>query len=326
MPQAIAPAFNTPLRLAYQPPYHIEALLKFLSDRAIAGVEQVDPVGARILRSVQGRDAVGQSYHGWIQLSFKPAEHAVEFQCSEGLFMHRALLVPAVRRWLDLDAQPQAIMANLGPLAKIAPGLRLAGCMDRFELAVRAVLGQQVTVLAARTLGHRFVQAFGQPLDEALPPAWASVAPLRLFPEPTAIAVLDPSCIAALGIIRQRADCLVSLAQRWPQLRYSQTELCSAAEPDAQTLSLALQELQTVKGIGPWTAHYMLMRGWSWPDAFPPKDVVLLRQLSVAQAGPLSAKDYLQAAQAYRPYRSYAVLSLWRAAALGIEALAGHDD
>lgn len=321
--------------LPYQAPYHIEALLQFLADRAIAGIEQVDQVQLRIIRSVQGVNAQGAGFEGWLALQFLPERSAVALNFSAALSAQpstTATLLPLVRSWLDLDADPQAIANGLGALAAVHPGLRLPACLDRFELAVRAVLGQQITVAAARTLAQRFVQAFGRPLNEPGPAGLAT--PLRLFPRVSDVAALAPSQIAELGIIRRRADCLLSLARRWDQLAYAQQTLLPGrgAEAHAQAqaeqgtqamqatqvaqLKHALLELQGISGIGPWTAHYILMRGWSWADAFPPKDVVLLRQLSLGQPELLSPAAYAERAEAFRPYRSYAVLHLWRAATL----------
>ncbi|RZJ05743.1 MAG: DNA-3-methyladenine glycosylase 2 family protein [Rubrivivax sp.] len=171
--------------------------------------------------------------------------------------------------------------------------------MDRFELAVRAVLGQQVTVAAARTLAGRFVERFGEALPAALD---APDGCGRLFPTPERMAAATRDDIATLGIIGRRADSLIALARAWPTLAFAKRE---------GTAEAAAQELTALPGIGPWTAGYMLMRGWSWPDAFPPGDVVLRKALS-ADGPPVAPKAYLEAAERFRPFRSYAVLHLWR--------------
>jgi AraC family transcriptional regulator of adaptative response / DNA-3-methyladenine glycosylase II len=231
---------------------------------------------------------------GWLRVQFSRSGE-VGVSLSAGLWPAIGSLVPRLRRWLDLDADPGAISACLGPDG--VAGQRLPGCLDRFELAVRAVLGQQITVAAARTLAGRFVERFGDAL-----PADAPVGCGWLFPTPERIAQASRDEIASLGIIGKRAESLIALATAWPSLAFAQRQGSAQA---------AAAELEQIPGIGPWTASYMLMRGWSWPDAFPPGDVILRRALS--GDGPLvSPKTYLAAAERYRPYRSYAVLHLWR--------------
>jgi len=304
------PSPDVRFSLAYRPPYQLEALLEFLAARAIAEVERIDLPRLQISRSVRGAQM-----QGWVQVRFQPEEHRLSVLCSKSLVPVRPALQALLTRWLDLQADPLPISQALGELAAGAPGLRLPGCMDRFELAVRAVLGQQITVAAARTIAGRFVRAFGTALDGEAAPGLESA--LCLFPSPERIACLDAAQIAELGIIRRRADCLLGLAQAWPRLLYA-TQGLDGLAPAAQgpCIEAAMAELRAMPGIGPWTAHYMLMRGWSWPDAFPPSDVVLLKQLSLGLDRPLSPRAYLAAAEAFRPYRSYAVLGLWRAASL----------
>lgn len=285
------------LRLAYRQPYDAAGVLAFLAPRAVAGVERVEAHG--VTRSLALTHA-GQRHAGWLRVAFRPEsllKGEVGVELSPALWPAVGSLLPRLRRWLDLDADPQAIAAALG--AGGVPGQRLPGCLDRFELAVRAVLGQQVTVAAARTLAGRFVERFG----EALPAAEQAPAGCeRLFPTAERIAVATRDDIASLGIIGRRADSLVALAQAWPTLAFARRE----GSPEA-----AAEGLTQIPGIGPWTASYMLMRGWSWPDAFPSGDVVLRKALS-AGGPPLSPKAYLEAAERYRPFRSYAVLHLWR--------------
>ena len=281
------------LKLVYRAPYDVDGVLNFLLPRAVAGVERVDVANGLVERTVSLRHA-GVWHRGWLSARFAEPGR-VEITLSGSLWPAVGSLLPLLRRWLDLDADPDAIATALGESA--TPGQRLPGCLDRFELAVRAVLGQQVTVAAARTLGSRFVERFGEVIEGA--PAGAT----HTFPRPEVIADAPVERIAELGIIRQRAEALRALAKAWPTLAFAQASLLSRSAIDA-----ALSELQALPGIGPWTAYYMLMRGWSWPDAFPPGDVALKKALG----GDLSPKAYLAAAEKYRPYRSYAVLHLWR--------------
>lgn len=161
------------------------------------------------------------------------------------------------------------------------------------ELAVRAVLGQQVTVAAARTLARRVVERFGTPL--ATP--WPSLA--RAFPSPQALAEATLDSVASLGIVRTRSNALIAMAQAWPGLEVAM------ASPD--DFIAALCELP---GIGPWTAHYIAMRALGWPDAFPPNDVAVLKAMRLL-FGTQNQRDADAQAQAWRPWRAYAVLRLW---------------
>ena len=293
------------LRLAYRPPYAVQALLQFIAQRAIPGIEAVDLAALRIERSLRLTHR-GEPLQGRVMVQFDPAATQLLVTPDAALWPASASLLPMLRRWLDLDAEPERIDATLGALAAGQPGLRLPGCTDRFELAVRAVLGQQVTVAAARTLATRLVQRFGSPLAPG-PGTSGGSAVTQLFPTPPALASASVAQIAELGIVRQRAEALRAIAGAWPTLAFARG---SGTPEQAQT------ELLALPGVGPWTAAYMLMRGWSWPDAFPPGDIVLRRALASDPEQALSSAAADAASAAYRPYRSYAVLHLWQAAAL----------
>ncbi|MCX2861609.1 helix-turn-helix domain-containing protein [Paucibacter sp. PLA-PC-4] len=298
-------AAGTLLRLGYRPPYAVDALLGFLAARSVGGVEHVDPLKRRIERTLSLMHR-GRLHSGWLSVGFDTQRHQALVSLAPGLWPAVASLLPLLRRWLDLDAEPgridEALKPALGEPGAEEMGLRLPGCLDRYELAVRAVLGQQVTVAAARTLAARLVARFGTPLAGAPDERIA-----RLFPSPERMAGAEVAEIAELGIIRRRAETLITLAQAWPGLAYARQQ---------GTVDEVLAELCALPGIGPWTAHYMLMRGWSWPDAFPPGDVVLQKALSPDPERLLSPTACAQAALAFQPYRSYAVLRLWRAAAI----------
>lgn len=277
--------------LGYRAPYDVAALLKFFAQRSVPGVETVAAQGIR--RSVRA-GSIGAAA-GWIEASFDAESPRVRVRLSATLVPDSGQVLQGVRRWLDLDASPQAIDEALCELPG-APGLRLPGSLDAFELAVRAVLGQQITVAGARTLATRFIGRFGTPL--ATP--WPDVD--RSFPAPAAIARAPVERIAELGIVRQRAAALVALARAWPVLEPLLQERGSP-EP----LIDALCELP---GFGPWTAHYIAMRALGWPDAFPPRDVALLNALRNG-FGIGTQREADTRAQAWRPWRSYAVLRLW---------------
>ncbi len=287
--------------LGYRTPYDKPAMLRFLSQRAIPGVEAVD--GERIRRSVRAGALGGQSPAGWLEASFvpdtpdRPAQVEVRFAVS--MAPASARVVAAARRWLDLDAAPDAIDRALSDLPA-SPGLRLPGSIDAFEMVVRAVLGQQVTVAAARTLAMRLVARFG----EAQATPWPDLT--RTFPSPQRLAESSVEDIASLGIIRGRSSAIIALAQAWPALA---PQLCG--HPDPERLVKALCELP---GIGPWTAHYIAMRALGWPDAFPPRDVAVLNAMKslFGVTGPAAAD---MRAQRWRPWRAYAVLRLWNSLA-----------
>ncbi len=320
------------VQLAYRLPYDRARLLRFLAQRAIPGIETVGELGVRrSLRAgafggapggAQGGapggvavgGSVGVSGHGpgdarsqgtpagWIEASFAPAAAAADddparlrVRVAPALAPHWGTVVAAVRRWLDLDAVPQAVHEALADIPG-EPGLRLPGSLDGFELSVRAVLGQQVSVAGARTLARRVVERYG----DAIETPWPDVD--RSFPEPARLAGADPAEIAGLGIVGTRARAIVALAQAWPALA---AHFEPGRPPDA-----LIDALCALPGIGPWTAHYIAMRGLGWPDAFPPGDVAVLKAMR-ALDGTDSVRAADARAAAWRPWRSYAVLRLW---------------
>ncbi len=277
--------------LAYRAPYDATALLRFMAERAIPDVEAVDAGGIR--RTL--RAGTFCAAPGWIEAAFLPGTSQVKLRYAPALAASSGRIVAAARRWLDLDAAPDAIDAALAALPG-APGLRLPGSLDAFELAVRAVLGQQVTVAAARTLARRLVDRFGA----AVATPWPDVG--RAFPAPQDLAAAAPAAIAELGIIRNRAAAIGSIAQAWPELA---PLMRPRSDPDA-----LIERLRRIAGIGPWTAHYIAMRALGWPDAFPPNDVAVLKAMNRLYR--TTSRSEVEAhAQAWQPWRSYAVLRLW---------------
>ncbi len=274
------PSADTALTLSYRPPYALHELFGFLAQRAVPGVEAVDPQSWRIHRTVAG---------GALSVQFEPEKHRVRLWLSPSLWSRSGEWLANVATWLDVAADPLAIQQVLQPMGVTIPGLRLPGGLDRFETAVRALLGQQVTVAAARTIATRLVQRYGQPL-----PATERLSPLadQCFPSPDTLGRANWADLAALGMPGKRAQAIQSLAQHWPSLALAQR----SGSPEA-----AQAELQQLPGIGPWTAAYMVMRGWPWPDVFLPGDVVLRQQLALTPTH----------TAALAPYRSYAVLQLW---------------
>ena len=279
------------VKLAYRAPYDAAALLRFLAQRAIPDIEVVD--GLRVRRSVRAGSVAPTA--GWVEAEFAANAPVVILRFAPELASASGRVVAAVRRWLDLDAMPQAIDAAMHELPG-APGLRLPGSLDGFELAVRAVLGQQVTVAGARTLARRVVERFGEPM--ATP--WSDVT--RSFPAPAVLAAAPIERIAELGIIRTRASAIQAIAQAWP-------EIAALLAPRARAEPL-IGRLCALPGIGPWTAHYIAMRALGWPDAFPPNDVAVLKAMKQL-FGSATQREADARAQAWQPWRAYAVLRLW---------------
>lgn len=277
--------------LGYRAPYDIARMLDFLKQRAITHVEAVHD---RDIRRVVRAGVLGPQA-GWIEAAFVENRSQVALAFSPAWADASAAVIAAARRWLDLDASPGVIDDALHELPG-EHGLRLPGSLDAFELAVRAVLGQQVTVAAARTLGRRLVVRFGTPI--ATP--WRDVD--RAFPSPAVFAGVDVARIAELGIIRSRAGAIIEIARAWSRIE-------TLLRPDEPPGAL-IEALCALPGIGPWTAQYIAMRALSWPDAFPPGDIAVLKAMKRLYDTPTS-RAAEQRALAFAPWRSYAVLRLW---------------
>lgn len=285
------------VRLGYRPPYDSEAMIGFFARRALGGVEAVTTARgctqlARSLQIVHG----GRSFAGWLQLSFEPEREQLRLSVGESLAEVLTIVISRVRALLDLDADPMAINQALHASFPHGDGLRVPGAADGFELAVRAVLGQQITVAAARTIGTRLVQAFGAAITTPI----AGVD--RLFPTAAAIAAASGDELGRLGIVRQRQAALLALAN---ETAAGRLPLHPGADVPA-----TLAALQALPGIGDWTAQYIAMRALRWPDAFPAGDVALQKALGVT-----TARAAAEASQAWRPWRGYAVLRAWHAPA-----------
>jgi AraC family transcriptional regulator of adaptative response / DNA-3-methyladenine glycosylase II len=278
------------LELGYRPPLDWESLLAFLRIRAVDGVEAVD---AAVYRRALRIDMAGQAYAGWIAVSRSRRKPALQVELSASLARAIPAVLAKVKRVFDLACNPVEIAAVLGPLARQHPGLRLPGAFDGFEVGVRAILGQQITVKAARTLAGRFAQAFGEPADTP----FAGLH--RVFPAARNVAALRPSDIAAIGVISPRAKAIIALAE-------AIATGALALEPGADVES-TLARLRSLPGIGDWTAQYIAMRALNWPDAFPHSDYGVLKAL-----GEKDPRKALAQAARWRPWRGYAVMHLWK--------------
>ncbi|MCS4509203.1 helix-turn-helix domain-containing protein [Xylophilus ampelinus] len=285
-------------RLAYRPPYAVAGMLAFLKRHLVAGVEaMVDtPAGPAFQRALAPRGGAGPS--GWLQLRFDEARNQVLLQVSDSLLPVLPTVIRQVRALLDLDADPAAIDALLGGYFPGMAGWRVPGSFDGFELAVRAVLGQQVTVAAACTFANRLAARYGAPL------ATPHGGLLRLFPTPAALAAADSDTLGGLGIVRQRQGAIQALAR-------AVADGSLVLEPGCPPAP-AIAALVALPGIGDWTAHYVAMRALAWPDAFPAGDVALQEAMGV-RGRPRPAKAAEEASQVWRPWRSYAVLRAWHA-------------
>lgn len=291
------------LRLGYRPPYDFATMLDFLRGRALPGVEVVDDSSyARVIAPSRTGAATAPEAPGWLRVSASPGnEHALKLEL-HGVPPARLVgIVNRLRRMFDLDADPRAIAdalsrsRRLRPLLKRNPGLRLPSGWDGFEIAVRAVIGQQVSVAAARTVAGRLSQRFGQALPVAFAPGLEHV-----FPTPDALADAD---LTAIGMTRARAATVRTVARA---LLDGHVDF----RPE-RTLDDFIARWVALPGIGPWTAHYIALRAMGHPDAFPAEDLVLQRA-AANDGSRLSAKALLGQAEAWRPWRGYAVIHLWR--------------
>jgi AraC family transcriptional regulator, regulatory protein of adaptative response / DNA-3-methyladenine glycosylase II len=274
-------------RLPFRPPYHCNGMLAFLAARATPGVEVVELGSYRRSISVHGS-------HGYFEVALDDVNSSliarVQFGNPRSLFF----IVERIRAMFDLNADWAAIVRALKTDPALAervdsdPGLRVPGCWDGFELAVRAILGQQITVKGATVLAGRIVTSFGQPFA-------AAGGLTHLFPAPEVLADAD---LTSVGLTRARAETIRALARA---VCAGQINFTGIVETDA-----FLARLCEIPGIGKWTAQYVAMRALGEPDAFPPGDLGLLRALALQ-----NSRELEQRAEAWRPWRAYAAMYLW---------------
>ena len=280
------------LLLRYQPPYDWDAMLEFLQRRAIPGIERVAAGSYSRTISLEGVQGV---------VCIQPGEaNALRAKIRIAKLSTLPKIIARLRRVFDLAADPLAIGAHLAadpvlaPLVARRPGLRVPGAWDGFELAMRAVLGQQITVSAAIRLAGRLVAKYGEPMT--VPDADLT----HVFPKPEVLAAAD---LTSLGMPRSRAATLSAVAA------------AVVADPDlfgAQCgLEEAVQRLRAIRGVGEWTAQYIALRQLREPDAFPAADVGLMRALSDSEGRRPAATELLTRAESWRPWRAYAAQHLW---------------
>jgi AraC family transcriptional regulator of adaptative response / DNA-3-methyladenine glycosylase II len=280
-------------RLPYAPPLAAEALVRFLGDRTIPGVESFD--GTTFRRAVRTPDARAAV----IELAAQPDREEVRLRILGEEGVDPSVLVATARRLLDLDADPSIVDTalssdpSLRPLVRATPGLRLPGTADGFELVVRAILGQQISVRAARTFAGRIAAACGTPLERPVGDV------THLFPTAERLAT---SALDGLGLTTAREATLRRVADL---VASGELDLSGAAD-----LEGTRERLLAVRGIGPWTVAYVSMRALGDRDAFPVEDLGVrlgFESLGLAST-PAAMRNY---AERWRPWRAYAVMHLW---------------
>jgi AraC family transcriptional regulator of adaptative response / DNA-3-methyladenine glycosylase II len=281
------------LSLPYVPPYDWASMIRFLGERAIPGVESVADGAYR--RSIE----VSGVLTGF-EVRHLEEERALSLQLLAPLPTDLLQIVERVRRLFDLDCDPAPIARHLRRASRLAalvrrrPGLRLPGAWDPFELAVRAILGQQVSIRAASTLAGRLVERYGEPVTLRLP------AVTHRFPAPSRLVEVD---VRSIGLPVARAEAIRTL---------SKAILDGTVVLDgSRGLDETVTSLTALPGIGMWTAHYVAMRALAEPDAFPVGDHGLRKALS-ENGRRASDAALVRSAEAWRPFRAYAALHLWR--------------
>ncbi len=281
------------INLDYTPPYDWPAMIGFFAARAIAGVETVEP--NRYARTIEIDSVAGT-------IEVAPAKGRPALAATVCFPNDKAVpeIVGRIRRVFGLDVDIQRITAQLArdetlaPLVAARPGLRVPGAWDQFELAIRAILGQQITVAAARHLAGKLTAQYGrrtEPGDPTLPGL------TTLFPRAETLAAAD---LSTLGMPRSRVRTLSTLAAACPGLF-----------DDGQDVERTVTNLKALPGIGEWTAQYIAIRALRDPDAFPAADIGLLRAMTPPGGTRPSAAALLARAEAWRPWRAYAAQHLW---------------
>lgn len=333
---------NITIHLGYQPPYRFDALLNFFRMRELSGVEAVGP--GSYLRTARIALPNGGEARGWVRVENDADSDALAVTLSASLAPALPQVARLVRHQFDLDAGPHAIQLGIASLNDVVPGAavpgtRLPGCFDPFETAMRAVLGQQITVAAANKLAARIAKAYGTPTEfgeevragqprhpedamgadrvrarqghfrlrgaEGFKPDSSELSRLtRFFPTAAEVLQLGPieDALGALGVIKTRSRTIAEIAR---QLTSGELNLEPGANAQEQ-----MERLLAIKGIGPWSANYIAMRTLGHPDAFLETDAGIRHALP-----DLTPKERLALAEQWRPWRSYANVCLWNSLA-----------
>ncbi len=286
------------LALGYRPPYHWEEMLNFLAGRAIAGIEVVK--NGEYIRTVHLKNSEGKHVYGWVRVGHKPKKNLLSVTVSETLLPMLPQVLTRIRHLFDLYCNPDVVYEILRVMNDIHPGLctlgtRVPGCFNAFEMAVRAVLGQQITVKAASTLAKRIVETYGTPVQTGIEGL------THVFPSPEDILSMGEDItnkLGVLGVTSARSNTIYELARALIQ---GEIDLDPCAQPEEE-----MKKLMKIRGIGSWTAQYIAMRTMEWTDAFLETDAGVKKALPS-----YTSKELLKIAEAWRPWRSYATVNLW---------------
>ncbi len=284
--------------LGYRPPYPWEQILNFLAGRAITGIETVK--NGEYMRTVDLITDEQKHIYGWLKVGHNPKKNVLTVTVNETLLPVLPQVLARVKRLFDLNCDPYAVYETLASMDDIRSnlcvfGTRLPGCFNPFEMAIRAILGQQITVKAASTLAARIVKTYGTPVQtdtEGL---------THVFPTPEGIIAMGEDIennLGSLGITSARSRTIFALAQALVNKEIN-FDICIHPEEE-------MKKMMNIKGIGSWTAQYIAMRAMEWTDSFLETDVGIKKALEG-----YSSKELLEMAEAWRPWRSYATINLW---------------
>ncbi|MGI6721043.1 MAG: AlkA N-terminal domain-containing protein [Anaerovoracaceae bacterium] len=292
-----APQGEITVNIGYRPPYRWNEILEFFAQRAISGVEKV--AAGAYMRTVHLTDRNGKIHRGWIRVSDDQKKNALSVTLSDTLVPVLSQVLTRVKRLFDMYCEPDVVYETVRTLNDVkpgayVPGLRIPGCFDSLETAVRAILGQQITVKAANVLAARIAAAFGKPLETGIEGLQLTFPSIKDF-----ISLEDPEEeLGRLGVIAARSRCITELAKK---LYTGDIELDDCVDPETE-----IQKLMRIKGIGKWTANYIAMRTMGWPDAFLETDSGIRHALP-----DLKPEEMAAMSEKWKPWRSYVTMGLW---------------
>jgi AraC family transcriptional regulator of adaptative response / DNA-3-methyladenine glycosylase II len=273
--------------LSYRPPMDWRGIIDFLEQRAIPGVERVHD-------GIYHRTVCADEHRGWLSAAIDETRNCIVVSISHSLIPAVMQVLTRTRRLFDLCADPVGIANQIGELAATNPGARVPGAYDGFEMAVRAICGQQITVRGATAVSGRIAEAFGEPLIDCPVEGLTHYWPIARI-----VAEQSKESLVSCGLIGRRAESIIELSKAVA----AQTVVLEPGVDIERTMKL----LNTIPGIGEWTSQYIAMRALGWPDAFPHSDLGLMKALRTTDA-----RLSLKIAEQWRPWRAYAAVHLWR--------------